>query len=501
MMGNYYLMNRRHRWAAVCISKNACTALKAEVLRSEGIDCEGKEEIHDLVGYETGSPYLHPVSAGRPLGFHCFAVWRDPVERFTSAYRHFALDLNGGRLGQIGPDPAEWLGYAELELSKSISFQDEHLRRQSDYYGLSQVDEIIPIDQLNEWFLNRGWGILPHVNASQSQFAFGAGQQAKIRQLYAPDYEIPLLHRSPKSAGQLDYLRSVPRASLPALAPEIRVSRKGATLKLCSAALAYPRMELPFIGEWLDYHLSLGVEHVFLGLHLNEEFQPRESLIPGKRPFPSLYQLDASEGDVLTEFAQAVIPFKKRITTWLFPRRNSEVHGECGEQCDLYRRVMEGYSSDIGWLAVHDIDEFLVPSQQATLTAIIDGQNDEVAGIRMRQVVCEARWTDDRVPRSEPVLSLKRRIAIPMPASHGAKMITRLAAAKEIGVHGSIVEGCIRDDDSLLVYHYRGIPSRTEVTGYRLPVPVEDFDTTDDRPWELLRATKASRILPGSIYP
>jgi hypothetical protein len=37
MMGNHYLLNSTIAWAAVCISKNGCTSLKARVLLDAGM--------------------------------------------------------------------------------------------------------------------------------------------------------------------------------------------------------------------------------------------------------------------------------------------------------------------------------------------------------------------------------------------------------------------------------------------------------------------------------
>ena len=48
---------------------------------------------------------------------------------------------------------------------------------------------------------------------------------------------------------------------------------------LCSAALAYPRAELPFIAEWLDYHLSLGVDQVFYPAEKSARLQIAESYL------------------------------------------------------------------------------------------------------------------------------------------------------------------------------------------------------------------------------
>ena len=270
---------------------------------------------------------------------------------------------------------------------------------------------------------------------------------------------------------------------------------EGSKRFLCSAALAYPRAELPFIAEWLDYHLSLGVDHIFLGIHLNEEFRSPEFLMPAKRPFPAMYRLEGTEGDTLLEFHAEIAPFRNRLTTLLFRRDDHRLRTHNGAQFDLYRHVRDRHRCNFEWVAVHDIDEFLVPREHDDLKSALRSLPDEVSALRMRQVICESRWHDDHKPVNAPVLSRHRRLSEVIPASHGAKTISRLSRVKQLYIHHSLVDGPVTCNDSILHYHFRGFPSKTEIdTGHRLPVGSEDFDTLDDLPARLLARSRSTAL-------
>lgn len=190
MMGNYYLVNRRQGWAAVCISKNACTSLKTAVLATRGITPKSKSEVHGTIGFGTDSEYLLPVSSGKPADLLTFAVWRDPVSRFLSNFRHFSVDGSRGRLEDWPCDLDEWIKRAEEELKKPVLEQDEHIRRQSDYYSRQDVDAVVGLSDLADWYRWRGWGEIPHENASSigGLRLISEVQAERIRALYSADY-------------------------------------------------------------------------------------------------------------------------------------------------------------------------------------------------------------------------------------------------------------------------------------------------------------------------
>ncbi len=191
-MGNYYLLNARRGWACVCVSKNACTSLKKAALVDAGIAADDKAAIHDGIGYCDLSPFLRPVSSGKPPGYASFAVWRDPVERFLSTYVHFAIDRsyqrNFATVADLDLDG--WIAYTESMLSGLPMDHDEHLRRQSDYYSPQDVDLILPIWALNRYFADQGWGQLARINASSCCYDASSSQRERIRRLYEQDYAL-----------------------------------------------------------------------------------------------------------------------------------------------------------------------------------------------------------------------------------------------------------------------------------------------------------------------
>lgn len=191
MMGNFYLLNPREMWAAVCISKNACTSLKQKVCLDLGACLSRKDEIHDYIGYSESSPLLHPVHQSAPQGYRTFAVWRDPVERFISVYKHFAIEKHAGRIPCATLDIDAWIDWAECELAKPILEQDEHARRQVDYYCSQDVEAIVALGDLNEWFYQQGYGHLRAMNQSRGDAVLLSDDQcARIRVLYEADYKL-----------------------------------------------------------------------------------------------------------------------------------------------------------------------------------------------------------------------------------------------------------------------------------------------------------------------
>ena len=206
MIGNYYLINPVAGWAAVCVSKNGCTSLKARILLEHGISVDHFTEIHDRIGYNASSPFLRDVTAGIPEDLETFAVWRDPVERFKSVFKHLALGEPIERQpASLPPEVDAWLDWVEDELQKPVLEQDEHLRRQSDCYRPEDVDSIVPLEHLTEWFADKGFGELPHEHARSVPLELTPAQAARIRRIYWQDSgcEIPVenmgvLHPAPR---------------------------------------------------------------------------------------------------------------------------------------------------------------------------------------------------------------------------------------------------------------------------------------------------------------
>lgn len=202
-MGNYFCLIREYRLAFVAISKNAVTYLKnLAIYTSTGKQPEGMS-CHGLIGYTPDSPYLCPVDRMEELEaeqglFTKFAVWRDPVERLVSCYKLFCLEKERRQYFQFlnlyldcGFD--RFLQFVEFELGKKDPlFQDEHIRRQSDYYRPDQVDYIVPIGKVRDFLREQGLR-LPEKKANATRSSFRLEDEAQIRKIrdwYREDYLI-----------------------------------------------------------------------------------------------------------------------------------------------------------------------------------------------------------------------------------------------------------------------------------------------------------------------
>ncbi len=124
-----------------------------------------------------------------------FAVYRDPVSRFLSAYHNRVLYSPidhpfyvGKRLEGMGLD--QFIGVAEQSLKiDNPLYIDEHIRPQSWCYKPEDVDFIVPIEHLQD-FLGTQFGVeqtpganrtrLPRVDVSDDQ-------AQRIRELYRCD--------------------------------------------------------------------------------------------------------------------------------------------------------------------------------------------------------------------------------------------------------------------------------------------------------------------------
>lgn len=127
-----------------------------------------------------------------------FAVWRDPVDRIVSTYSLFCIEREYrpyfyflGLLNNASFD--EFMNFLEYEWSKkSPLWQDEHIRRQVDYYSNSDVDYIVNISRLDNFLKEMN---VPFVkersNSTNTNFKItNQNYIDRISHYYKDDYEI-----------------------------------------------------------------------------------------------------------------------------------------------------------------------------------------------------------------------------------------------------------------------------------------------------------------------
>ena len=203
--GNFFCLIPNTNAAFVVISKNACSFLKKVAIYNDTNEWVTTSKAHDIIGYSAKSNYLVPISKMKKYeekngALVKFAIWRDPIDRIASTYKLFCLER-------------EYRAYFHyLGINENISFerfkdfmmfewnkksavnQDEHIRRQVDYYKLRDVDHVISIDSLYP-FLDNNNIKFKKEKSNKTNVAFEIVKEedlAIIKAYYKADYRIRL---------------------------------------------------------------------------------------------------------------------------------------------------------------------------------------------------------------------------------------------------------------------------------------------------------------------
>lgn len=132
------------------------------IYASAGMIPDTEDQTHFYIARVKPERFLVPVSemSGYEREHKSYlkvAVWRDPVERLVSAYKYFILERTFNQymyMCNLYQDCSfeRFLSFVEFELGKANPlWQDEHIRRQSDFYTSADVDCIVPLSKLNRF--------------------------------------------------------------------------------------------------------------------------------------------------------------------------------------------------------------------------------------------------------------------------------------------------------------------------------------------------------------
>jgi len=157
-----FIVCHEKKFMFVAIAKNGITSLKSMVLQYDyNLEVSGNENIlHDLIGYGLdGYTRISVQESGSPRyrDYLKFAVYRDPLDRFLSLYSNkIAKGRSSNQRyylsqGVIGASLTKFCQFAEQELRKPAIHQDEHIRRQCDYYSPRDVDYVVHLDNLDSF--------------------------------------------------------------------------------------------------------------------------------------------------------------------------------------------------------------------------------------------------------------------------------------------------------------------------------------------------------------
>lgn len=204
-MANYFCIMEKYQAAFIAISKNAVTYLKNIVIYSkENMIPKTEEKTHEYIGFTPHNGFLIPVSEmpqyervhGKILKF---AVWRDPVQRLLSTYKWFILEKHPRFYFNIWLDFHQdcsferFVEFVKFELGKKrILAQDEHIRKQSDYYSFFDVDYIVPIENLNHFLAEHHIPVLAEKSNESQKYNIEINKTVmdEIQNLYLNDYQL-----------------------------------------------------------------------------------------------------------------------------------------------------------------------------------------------------------------------------------------------------------------------------------------------------------------------
>ena len=124
--------------------------------------------------------------------------------------------------------------------------------------------------------------------------------------------------------------------------------------------------EAPYLKEWIEYHRLVGVEHFYLYNHESSD----------------------NFSEVLQPYVESGLV---EITNWFTIKLD---HFWTEAQLRAYNNCVQKTKSETTWLAVVDIDEFIVPVKDPDLAAYLTKYDDieEVGGIRINWQLYGTSW-------------------------------------------------------------------------------------------------------------
>lgn len=239
-------------------------------------------------------------------------------------------------------------------------------------------------------------------------------------------------------------------------------------MKLSHAVFVYPRIELPFLNEWLNHHEKLGVDHVYMTLHLNIPLDqvPTEKRMKWRKKLGAPYIVEGTELELVENLKNSIKGHidRDRITI-NFAERNveySEDHSgdhHCPAQCESYewakKKIIERSDPQWDWLLVCDVDEFFVPENpnKSIKDVILEEKDPNVSSLRC---CCVNHPTRHDYPLGElPWNTYTQHVGIKLSSSKYACSARR---TKSFSIHWSYPdEGSItRFSPPMNVHHFCG---------------------------------------------
>lgn len=191
-----------------------------------------------------------------------------------------------------------------------------------------------------------------------------------------------------------------------------------------------PRENIFFIEEWLNYHLAIGFDHFYLYDNMGSRWldcgNNLEVNARNKRG-EKVYQLlaDRDDAQVRSDLESLLEPFERRgyVTHVIWQPRDRDGQITYG-QSDACLDYVERFGRDTDWVALTDLDEFIVPMRDDDLTTTAEGLDRErVTRVMLPQKCFASRFDGEGNPVNE-VLRITQCASL-VTADFGRKALIR----------------------------------------------------------------------------
>ncbi|MEM6365758.1 MAG: hypothetical protein AAF745_15115 [Planctomycetota bacterium] len=227
-------------------------------------------------------------------------------------------------------------------------------------------------------------------------------------------------------------------------------------MELAAVALAWPRMEWPFLIQWCQHLGQHGVRKVFLGEHW------RSDRMWDKKPNAAYYHPHLDDRQINRAWREAIDIAERSLAIDRIPLP-ARLHRMGELQRWLFGHVHRfAQDESIDWVLSCDLDEFPIPGRGMTLREfLIDlrWRRKQVAELRFKQIIFESRWDvfNDFQPRDLAMPSAYHPTVIPV-----TKYLYRPGHVYPSGAHrGDVVDpesrSTIAPANRILLHHFRGI--------------------------------------------
>lgn len=158
-------------------------------------------------------------------------------------------------------------------------------------------------------------------------------------------------------------------------------------MKIATVVLAHPRIEWPFIHEWCQHLLSLGVEKVFIG-----EDRNKGKFIWDKKPNEKYYHLHLDDDQIEDKWQNELQKCHQFIDVETIVVQSAEPLFPNQQTKFLIKTRELAIEQNFDWVLNCDVDEFLVFRSYRNLTEYILKRANFCDHVHFTQILFDSRW-------------------------------------------------------------------------------------------------------------